>query len=53
MLMTRQFTAIIEREDEELRRAGIHPGHPSLHAPPMVHGSPPAPAAESPGEGEP
>jgi hypothetical protein len=47
------YRSIIEREDEELRRAGIHPGHPSLHAPPMVAGSPPAPAPESPGEGEP
>ncbi len=29
------YRSIIEREDEDLRRAGIHPGHPSLTAPPM------------------
>ncbi len=28
------YRSIIEREDEDLRRAGIHPGHPSLTAPP-------------------
>jgi hypothetical protein len=31
----RGYRSIIEQEDEELRRAGIYPGHPSLHAPPM------------------
>jgi hypothetical protein len=45
------YRSIIEREDEELRRAGIVPGHPSLTAPSMRAGAPPA--GDSPGEPEP
>jgi hypothetical protein len=47
------YRSIIEREDEELRRAGIYPGHPSLTAPISGAGPPAAPAAEPPGETEP
>jgi hypothetical protein len=47
------YRSIIEREDEELRRAGIHPGHPSLTAPVSGAGAPDVPDADSPGEPEP
>jgi hypothetical protein len=47
------YRGIIEREDDELRRAGIYPGHPSLTVSPMKDGSTAAPAVESTGEREP
>lgn len=44
---SRGYRSIIEREDEELMRAGIHPGHPSLTAP--ISGAEPPPTRSNGG----